>query len=74
MDCLKEDPDKYNSWITVRYKRIHGICGMELKLDKTIDKWITLATGSSQRCPLCSNSLVHSENNSYFVEIQPLLK
>ena len=30
--------------------------------------------GSIPRCPLCSNYLVFSKNNSYFVGIKTLLK
>ena len=31
-------------------------------------------TWSSPRFPLCSHSMVHSKNNSYFVGIKPLLE
>ena len=45
---------------------------------KTLGSWFdtttttTTPTGSRPRFPLRSHSLVHSENNSYFLEIGPI--
>ena len=40
------------------------------KIDRVINN---LKRGSSQRCPLHSHSMVHTENNFCFLGIQPLL-
>ena len=41
-------------------------CGERVSVDDKI--------GYISRCPLCSHSLVCSENNSYFIGMKPLLK